>query len=268
VSVAVAAETVAARHGHTVPNLAAAEAAGIQLLTPEHETLWPHRQFADLAAMARHRGEFAPPVALWARGTAALPYLCDRAVAVIGTRVASHYGAHVSSELAIGLARAALVVVGGAAVGVETAALRGALAAGGQTLAVLAAGIDVAHPSQNPQLLEQVARTGLVVSEYGPGTLPNRDASLARWRILAALVDAVVVPEAELWSAALCGTERAAVLGRRLLAVPGPVTSGLSAGCHRLLQGSAEVALSADDVRVAAELHRADARRRYDPEAR
>jgi DNA processing protein len=177
--------------------------------------------------------ELAAPWALYVRGPHALAEVARGSVAVVGARAATAYGTHVAGELAFGLAEAGVAVVSGGAYGVDAAAHRGALAAGAApTVAVLACGVDVAYPRQHEQLLARIAAEGLVVSEVPPGSSVTRVRFLVRNRLIAALTRGTVVVEAAHRSGSLSTAARANDLQRVVMAVPGPVTSALSAGCH------------------------------------
>lgn len=183
--------------------------------------------------------ELAPPWALYLRGPHALGALAPRAVAVVGARAATAYGAHVAGELAFGLAEAGVAVVSGGAYGIDAAAHHGALAAAGApTVAVLACGVDVAYPRQHERLLARIAEEGLVVSEVPPGSSVTRVRFLVRNRLIAALSRGTVVVEAAHRSGSLSTAARADDLQRVVMAVPGPVTSALSAGCHEWVRTS------------------------------
>ena len=217
-------------------DLAAAAGVGAWLLVPE-DPGWP----AELSVgfrMATGRGVrgAGEPLALWVRG-AALDDLPGRGVAVVGSRACTAYGQRVAAELALGLAEADRTVVSGAAFGVDAAAHRAALAGPGgrPTVAVLACGIDRAYPAANTGLLEAIAGRGAVVSEYPPGTSPARHRFLVRNRLIAALARGVVVVEAGRRSGTLSTAAAARHLNRVVMAVPGPVTSALSVGCHNLI---------------------------------
>ncbi len=134
------------------------------------------------------RHELAAPVALWVRGAGRLGELCEQAVAVVGARAATGYGVHVAGELGAGLADRGYTVVSGAAIGIDGAAHRGALAVDGPTVAVLACGVERAYPVAHQALLERIAASGLVVSEYPPGSVPGRHRFLVRNRLIAGAV--------------------------------------------------------------------------------
>jgi DNA processing protein len=206
------------------------------------------------AAWAEERGSAAalvPPLALWVRGTAELSTLGVRSVGVVGARAATAYGDHVARDLAFGLARAGVVVVSGGAYGIDAAAHTAALAAGGCTVLVSAGGLDRPYPASHARLYEKVAESGLLLSESPPGCVPQRHRFLSRNRLIAALSTGVVIVEAALRSGAANTASHAAALGRVVMAVPGPITSPMSAGCHRLLRlqpTPATLVTSVDDV--------------------
>ncbi|MCR6647033.1 MAG: DNA-processing protein DprA [Cellulomonas sp.] len=183
----------------------------------------------------------AAPACLWVRGDPAAARWPStgraRTAALVGARAATAYGERVAIDLAAGLVDAGFVVVSGGAYGVDAAAHRGALASGGRTLVVVAGGVDRAYPAGNVRLIEEaVASGGAVVGEVPPGSLPTRSRFLQRNRLIAALGTATVVVEAAWRSGALSTANHAARLNRPVGAVPGPVTSMASAGCHRLLR--------------------------------
>lgn len=182
-----------------------------------------------------------PPYCLFVRGDADLAGLTDRSVAVVGARAATDYGMGVAGDLGAGLAEQGWVVVSGAAFGIDGAGHRGCLAGGGPTVAVLACGVDRAYPEAHRSLLARITEDGAVVSEVPPGAAPFRGRFLARNRIIAALGRATVVVEAGLRSGSLSTANEAEKIVRPVGAVPGPVTSVLSAGCHDLLRRGAAV---------------------------
>ncbi|MHB1064856.1 MAG: DNA-processing protein DprA [Georgenia sp.] len=186
----------------------------------------------------------ARPFALWVRGTLPSESGAGRAVAIVGARAATAYGQRVASELAVGLAEAGVCVVSGGAYGIDAAAHRGALAAEGATVAFLAGGVDRLYPAGNSDLLEAVAAATAVVAEVPPGSAPTRNRFLARNRLIAAGTTGTVVVEAAWRSGALSTAAHAARLARHVGAVPGPVTSMASAGCHRLLRESDAVCVT------------------------
>jgi DNA processing protein len=208
--------------------------AGIRFVCPEDEE-WPS-SLDDLNMADPLQGRGGTPLGLWAKGPLALREACERSVAVVGSRSATTYGANVASELGAQLAGNGVCVISGAAFGIDQAAHRGALAAKGPTVAVLACGVDRAYPSAHKNLLDYIADVGVVVSELPPGCAPTRWRFLARNRVIAALAQGTVVVEAALRSGALNTANWAARLNRVLMGVPGPVTSAPSEGVHELIR--------------------------------
>lgn len=200
-----------------------------------------------------------PPPRLYFRGGPA-ELLDLPAVAIVGARSCSPYGAQVARELARELGAAGVVVVSGLARGVDGEAHRGALAAGGLTVAVLGCGIDRDYPRAHAQLAGRIAESGAVVSEYPPGIEPSPWRFPARNRIVAGLARATVVVEARERSGALITADFALELGRDVFAVPGEITSALSAGTNDLIRQGATPLLAADDVLEALGLERAPPR--------
>lgn len=242
----VAAETSARREvWRAEADLAAATAAGARLITPGHPE-WPTELFDACAASGDPA--LAPPVALWVRGPARLAEGCARAVAVVGSRGATRYGTHLAGDLGAGLGQRGHTVVGAASQGIDAAALQGARAVAGTVIAARPSGIDQPFPQPLALLAEAVAAGGLVVSEYPPGVLPSRTRLIARDRLLAALSVATVVVEAGTGSSALRVADAAARLRRPVMAVPGPVTSRLYAGCHDLIRDGAHLVTNIEDV--------------------
>ncbi|GAA1727692.1 DNA-processing protein DprA [Isoptericola hypogeus] len=192
----------------------------------------------------------AAPFALWVRGRTELAGLTARSVAVVGARASSSYGEHVAADLSAGLTDRGFTVVSGGAYGIDAAAHRGAVAAGGPTVAFLAGGVDRFYPPGNQDLLRRIADgAGAVVSEVPPGSAPFKQRFLARNRLIAAVSRATVVVEAAWRSGALSTARHATELFRPLGAVPGPVTSATSTGCHVLLRdGRATCVTDADEV--------------------
>jgi DNA processing protein len=188
-----------------------------------------------------------PPARLYLRGGPA-EILARPSVAIVGARSCSPYGAQVARELARELAGAGVVVVSGLARGVDGEAHRGALAAGGLTVAVLGCGIDRDYPRAHADLARRVSENGLVVSEYPPGIEPSPWRFPARNRIVAGLAGATVVVEARRRSGAFITADFALELGRDVFAVPGEITSGLSEGTNDLIRQGAIPLLAAADV--------------------
>ncbi|MET7681623.1 DNA-processing protein DprA [Streptomyces sp. NPDC005423] len=219
-------------------DLSAADEAGVRYVCPG-DVEWP-AQLDDLGD--------ARPLGLWVRGRPSLRMWALRSVAVVGARACTGYGAHVSATLAAGLAEAGWVVVSGGAYGVDGAAHRGALGAGGATVAVLACGVDRPYPRGHTELITRIAEQGLVVGELPPGEHPTPSRFILRNRVIAALTRGTIVVEAAHRSGSLVTARAARRLGRHTMGVPGPVTSGLSAGVHELLRGDAVLVADAADV--------------------
>ncbi len=218
--------------------------AGGELLIPE-DSRWPEA-LRDL--------ELGMPLCLWARGdlSKGIPALHQTA-AVVGSRDSTGYGASVTGDIAAGLVTRGWTVVSGGAYGIDAQAHRAALATASlariPTIAVMACGVDRYYPAGNEELLREVVRRGLLLSEVPPGSSPTRWRFLQRNRIIAALSAVTVVVEARWRSGALNTAHHAAALGREVGAVPGSVYSANSAGCHRLLRdGSAVCVTDAAEV--------------------
>ena len=198
---------------------------GAELVTPEHPH-WPTRM-NDLGTSA--------PVALWVRGNT--EFLVDEvSTAIVGARAATGYGEHVTMEITAGLVGRGHTIVSGAAYGIDGMAHRAALAASGHTVAYLAGGVDRFYPSGHDALLSRIVETGAVASELPCGSAPTKWRFLMRNRLIAASTKATLVVEAGWRSGSLNTAGHAVALGRPLGAVPGPVTSAASAGCHRLIR--------------------------------
>ncbi|OOV33357.1 DNA protecting protein DprA [Streptomyces avermitilis] len=219
-------------------DLAEARQAGARFVCPG-DAEWP-AQLDDLAD--------ARPTGLWVRGRPSLRMWALRSVAVVGARACTEYGAHMAAALGAGLAERGWVVVSGGAYGVDGAAHRGALGAGGATVAVLACGVDQPYPRGHTELITRIAEQGLVVGELPPGDHPTPSRFILRNRVIAALTRGTVVVEAAYRSGALVTARAAQRLGRFTMGVPGPVTSGLSAGVHELLRGDAVLVSDAAEV--------------------
>lgn len=217
---------------------------GGRLVTPDDDE-WPVLAFA---AFDGARSKNTMPMVLWAAGPARLEQVSERAAALVGTRAATAYGEHVTDDLATGLAQRDVAVVSGGAYGIDGAAHRAALAADGITVAVLAGGLDVPYPAGHSALLHRIGQHGLVCTEYPPGVRPARFRFLTRNRLVAALSGAAVVVEAGLRSGAASTAAWARSLGRVVAAVPGPVTSSASAGCHVLLRNGAQLVTRCEDI--------------------
>lgn len=187
-----------------------------------------------------------PPPILFLRGPGSLRPA--RRVAVVGTRRATSYGRRCAEEIGAGLARAGVVVVSGMAEGIDAAAHRGALAAGGTSIGVLGSGLDHEFPASNRRLYRRMHERGLLVSEFLPDQGPTRGTFPRRNRIIAALSEAVVVVQAGKPSGALITADHAIDLGREVLAVPGRVDRPKSVGVHSLLQAGAGLVTGPEDV--------------------
>jgi DNA processing protein len=218
-------------------------------LVTSAELEWPALAFAAFNGVdPRRYPAGVAPLALWVLGGARIDEVTLRAAAVVGTRAATAYGEHVATDLATGLCERGVAVVSGGAYGIDGAAHRGALGADGCTIAVLAGGPDVPYPSGHSALLHRIHRAGLVISEYPPGIRPARHRFLVRNRLVAALSGATVVVEAGLRSGAANTAAWARALGRVVCAVPGPITSSSSAGCHKLIRAGAELVTRSEEI--------------------
>lgn len=220
-------------------DLASVRRLGGRVLAPDDDE-WP----------AGVRDLSVPPICLWVVGPASLRPLGDRSVALVGARAATTYGEHVARDLGYGLAERGFAVVSGLAYGIDAASHRGALAAAGTSVAVVAGGLDRTYPRGNEALMRKLAADGAVVSEVPPGSTPSRSRFLQRNRLIAAIAGGTVVVEAAWRSGSLSTARVAAGLGRPVAAVPGPTTSMTSAGCHALIRSGAAV-LVTDAAEVA-----------------
>lgn len=219
-------------------DLRRAESIGARLVVPG-DAEWPDG-LDDLEI---------PPLALWVRGPLRLGPACARSVAIVGARASTPYGESVTGEIAAGLGSRGYAVVSGAAFGIDAAAHRGALAVEAATVAVLAGGVDRPYPAAHARLLDEIAEVGAVVSEAPPGAAPMKQRFLQRNRLIAAMTRGTVVVEAGLRSGSRNTAGTAAGLCRVVMAVPGPVTSMASAGCHEMIRsGMASLVTDADDV--------------------
>jgi len=191
----------------------------------------------------------APPYCLWVRGPVDLASACQRSVAVVGARTATSYGEIVATEMAAGLGELRFVIISGAAFGIDAAAHRGALATGATTIAVLAGGVERPYPSSHAALIARIVEVGAVVSEVAPGSAPTKTRFLQRNRMIATMGRGTVVVEAGLRSGSLNTARTAAEHGRVVVAVPGPVTSMMSAGCHEAIRsGMAQLVTDAAEA--------------------
>lgn len=244
-----AADTAARREIDTAAaDLDLLQRRGGRLITPDDDE-WPVLGFTAFgSSVLRDKSRSGPPIVLWAIGPARLDDVADRAAAVVGTRASTAYGDHIAADFAAGLAEHDVAVVSGGAYGIDGAAHRSALAADGVTVAALAGGIDILYPAGHSALLHRIGATGLLITEYPPGVRPTRHRFLTRNRLVAALTGATVVVEAGVRSGAASTAGWARALGRVVCAVPGPVTSSASAGCHILLRKGAELVSRADEI--------------------
>jgi DNA processing protein len=218
--------TARLEEAHVVAQLEVAARMGARVVIPGDDA-WP----LGLSELGNHA-----PHALWLRGNCATLERAGRAIAIVGARASTGYGEHVTMELVSGLVRKQFVIVSGAAYGIDGMAHRAALAEEGDTIAVLAGGIDRLYPSGHDALLHRIIATGAVITEMPPGFSPTKWRFLQRNRLIAAMCRATVVVEAGWRSGSLNTAHHAVELGRPLGVVPGPVTSASSAGCHRLLR--------------------------------
>lgn len=245
------AEEVSARRDHVDGKaiLERGESTGAHLVVPETEE-WPQERFSCYSgAVAVGMADLAEPLALWVRGTVPLATALDSSVAMVGARAASGYGEHLAAEFGYGVAVAGFTVVSGAAYGIDGAAHRGALAAEATTVAYLACGLDIDYPAGHARLLRAIADRGAVVSEYPPGTSPRKHRFLVRNRLIAGSGQGTVVVEAGARSGANNTASSADALGRPVMAVPGPVTSATSVGCHEMVRaGKAVLVTKVDEI--------------------
>jgi len=223
-------------------DLRAIDNGAARLLTPEDDD-WP---LGRLTSLTGH----GVPLALWVRGSGVLTELTSTAVTVTGTRASTEYGNQIAADISYELARGGVTVISGGSLGADQAAHRGALAADGPTVVVLANGVDRTHPHQHARLYQTVTEQGgLLISEYPIDTPPSRIRFHARCRLLAALSAATVIVEAARRSGALAVAHAAGELGRRVYGVPGPIYSAASAGVNELLRnGAATVASSVEHI--------------------
>jgi DNA processing protein len=187
-----------------------------------------------------------PPERLWVRGRVEADDAL--AIAIVGAREATPYGLGCAEHLAGDLAARGFTIISGLARGIDSAAHRGALRAGGRTIAVLGSGVDVIYPPENRRLALEVADRGAVVSQFPLRTPPLAGYFPARNRVIAGLSLGVVVVEAAEKSGSLITAGLAGELGREVMAVPGPLTSLMSRGAHRLIQDGAALVQGWEDV--------------------
>lgn len=213
-------------HGEFVRSLAQAARVGARFVVPG-DPWWP----APVDELGAHA-----PIGLWVRGRPDALASAQPTIALVGARAATGYGEHVTLEASAGLVDRGFSIVSGGAYGIDGMAHRAALASDGTTVAFLAGGVDRFYPLGHESLLTRIAETGAVVAELPCGAAPTKWRFLQRNRLIAAASEATVVLEAGIRSGSLNTAGHAAALGRPLGAVPGPVTSPASAGCHRLLR--------------------------------
>jgi DNA processing protein len=224
-----------------------AKAAAMRFLVPGDDE-WPAGldDLRHAESIQRRGGE---PFGLWVRGPGHLAHLMKRSVAIVGSRAATAYGNGIAADLAADLVEQGVTVLSGGAFGIDVAAHRGALAAGGPTVCVLANGVDVAYPPGHASIFESLAKDQLLVSELPPAAHPTRVRFLARNRLIAAMSRGTVVVEAALRSGARNTAGWALGCGRPLMAVPGPVYSRASTAPHLMIRnGQAVLVTSAAEV--------------------
>ena len=212
--------------------------AGGVFITPEDND-WPI-SLADLAT---------PPIGLVIAGDRSVLLKLDKSISIVGSRQPTNYGLQLSYSLASQASLAQLVVVSGGAYGIDTASHQGALSAGGLSIAVLAGGINRLYPLENQKLFKDITKSGLLISEVMPNTESKPYRFLIRNRLIAALSRSTVVVEAKFISGSIRTARDAAEIFRPVFAIPGPVTSPLSEGCHRLIaERVADIATSLDEI--------------------
>ncbi|MEL4503931.1 DNA-processing protein DprA [Luteococcus sp. H138] len=215
-----------------------AERRGVRFVIPG-DPEWP--ESLDVLQHTDLKGLGGLPLGLWLRGPGHLARWSERAVAIVGSRASTQYGDHVATDLAMGLAESGQkhepwTVVSGGAYGIDGSAHRGAIAAGGRTIAVLACGLDDPYPRGNQVIFDAIRNDHLLVSELPCGLHPTRVAFLARNRLIAALTSGSIVVEAAARSGANNTASWANACGRVVMAVPGSVRSAMSITPHRLIR--------------------------------
>ena len=212
--------------------------AGGVFITPEDND-WPI-SLADLAT---------PPIGLVIAGDRSVLLKLDKSISIVGSRRPTNYGLQLSYSLASQASLAQLAVVSGGAYGIDTASHQGALSVGGLSIAVLAGGINRLYPLENQKLFKDITKSGLLISEVMPNTESKPYRFLIRNRLIAALSRSTVVVEAKFISGSIRTARDAAEIFRPVFAIPGPVTSPLSEGCHRLIaERVADIATSLDEI--------------------
>ena len=213
------------------------KASGV-FITPEDND-WPIA-LADLAT---------PPIGLVIAGDRSVLLKLDKSISIVGSRQPTDYGLQLSYSLASQASLAGLVVVSGGAYGIDTASHQGALSVGGISIAVLAGGINRLYPLENQKLFKDITKSGLLISEVMPNVESKPYRFLIRNRLIAALSRSTVVVEAKFISGSIRTARDAAEIFRPVFAIPGPVTSALSEGCHRLIaERVADIATSLDEI--------------------
>jgi DNA processing protein len=212
--------------------------AGGVFITPEDND-WPI-SLADLAT---------PPIGLVIAGDRSVLLKLDKSISIVGSRQPTNYGLQLSYSLASQASLAQLAVVSGGAYGIDTASHQGALSVGGLSIAVLAGGINRLYPLENQKLFKDITKSGLLISEVMPNIESKPYRFLIRNRLIAALSRSTVVVEAKFISGSIRTARDAAEIFRPVFAIPGPVTSPLSEGCHRLIaERVADIATSLDEI--------------------
>jgi DNA processing protein len=212
------------------------ELSNSNFIWPGHE-YWP-RNLNDLGLRT--------PIGLWYRGN--IENMNPISISIVGARSATTYGENVASDLAMKLSALNIDVVSGGAIGIDAAAHHGALSGDGFTIAVLAGGVEVNYPKSNSLLFEKIATNGLILSEVPPLTAPIRHRFLIRNRLIAALSNATLVVEAKIKSGAMSTAGEAGAIGRDVMAIPGSIHSGSSAGCHQLIRDGAVLVTDVNEI--------------------
>ena len=212
---------------------------GGSVITKQHE-VWPG-QLADLT--------FYEPTALWVRGSHDALIKLQHSIAIVGSRGSTSYGEFATDVMVSALVPKGLSIVSGGAYGIDAIAHRKTLAMQGNTVAVMAGGIDRFYPSGNSELMKRIVQTGAVISEVPPGTSPTKWRFLQRNRLIAALAQSTLVVEANWKSGALNTVSHSERIGREVYAVPGPISSPMSAGTNKLIaDGRANLVFDGDDL--------------------
>ena len=201
---------------------------------------------ADENYPALLREIYDPPIVLYVKG--ALTAKDKNAVALVGSRMTTHYGIETARKLAYQLAYVGVTVVSGGARGIDTAAHQGALAAKGRTIVVLGTGINLVFPPENNELFERIAANGAVITQFPFNRPADKQSFPIRNRIVAGMTLGTVVVEANLTSGALITANMAVEAGRQVFAVPGRIDSPRSKGCHELIKKGAKLCEGAEDI--------------------